>query len=34
MLSQGGESYEVLVRRKLLSDPDLATAIQQAAPQR
>ena len=34
LAGQGGESYEVLVRRKLLSDPDLATAIQQAAPQR
>jgi GNAT superfamily N-acetyltransferase len=27
---QGGESYEVLVRKKLLSDPDLAAAIKQA----
>ena len=34
LAGQGGESYEVLVRRKLLSDPDLAAAIQQAAPQR
>ena len=34
LAGQGGESYEVLVRRKLLSDPDLAAAIQQVAPQR
>ena len=31
LASQGAESYEVLVRRKLLSDPDMAAAIKQAS---
>lgn len=32
LASQGGESYEVLVRRKLLKDPDLAEIIKKVAP--
>lgn len=31
LAGQGGESYEILVRRKLLSDPDLVAAIKQAS---